>query len=269
MIAWKQEHDAAPRLLLTTKSVDLRSSEDDADALIAELAEHNRQTPEHPVAIIAIDTLNRAFGGGNENAPDDMGAFVNIVAKIASALGCLVLVVHHSSKDEARGSRGHSSLQAAANVEIEIKREQGEPGIINITKQRDGVDGAEYGFALKTVLMGVDQDGQDVTTCVAVEADAEEIKKAKRQERGPTGKNQKIAWAAMIELEATGTKSPGVMGIPEGVMIVAEERLFDVFAREITDEKPTRRERESFRRAIEALQRGGWIKTKGGNLWRC
>jgi len=269
VIAWKQEHDAAPRLLLTTKSVDLRSSEDDADALIAELAEHNRQNPEHPVAIIAIDTLNRAFGGGNENAPDDMGAFVNIVAKIASALGCLVLVVHHSGKDEARGSRGHSSLQAATNVEIEIKREQGEPGIIKITKQRDGVDGAEYGFALKTVLMGVDQDGQDVTTCVAVEADAEEIKKAKRQERGPTGKNQKIAWAAMIELEATGTKSPGVMGIPEGVMIVAEERLFDVFAREITDEKPTRRERESFRRAIEALQRGGWIKTKGGNLWRC
>jgi len=34
------------------------------------------------VKLIVVDTLSRAISGGNENSPDDMGAFVKYIDKI-------------------------------------------------------------------------------------------------------------------------------------------------------------------------------------------
>ena len=211
-----------------------------------------------------------ALAGGNENTSEDMGAFIALIKRIAGELGCLVLAVHHSGKDEARGSRGHSSLLGAIDVEIEIKREANEPGILKLSKQRDGEPGLEFGFDLKTVLMGIDSDVQEVKTCVVVETDAAEVRKARRQQRGPTGRNQRRVWDALTELEATATKSPGVMDIPEGALIVKEEDLYQAFAETTDDDKPEKRIRESFNRAMTTLKNSqpAWIRQKGGNVWR-
>ncbi len=112
------------------------------------------------------------MAGGNENAAEDMGAFVNLCDRISKVLGCLVLIVHHTGKDEARGARGHSLLLGAVSTEIEITRKQGEPGAIKVTKQRNGADGGEYGFMLKATTLCVDEDGETVTCAVAVDGDA-------------------------------------------------------------------------------------------------
>ncbi len=273
VVAWRDEHDAAPKLLLTKQAVDLRSSHDDADALIEELREHNRRDAENTIRLVVIDTLNIALAGGNENDSQDMGAFVTTVKHIADALACFVLVVHHSGKDEARGSRGHSSLLGAVDTELEVKREQGAPGLMRVTKQRDGEDGTEHGFELKPVLMGIDGDMEEVWTCVAVEADAAAIHKARRQARGPTGRNQRRLWDAMAALEKDATTSPGVLGIPEGVLLVNESNLQAAFVATLRDEKPDiedRRANQSFERARDSMVDGqpAWLKRKGGNLWK-
>ena len=68
---------------------------------------------------MVVDTLARAMTG-NENAPEDMGSFVAACGRIREACEGHVLVVHHCGKDAAKGARGHSSLRAATDVELEV-----------------------------------------------------------------------------------------------------------------------------------------------------
>jgi RecA-family ATPase len=57
---------------------------------------------------VVIDTLSRALAGGNENAPDDMGALVINTDKVRQLTGAALIYIHHSGKDAALGARGHS-----------------------------------------------------------------------------------------------------------------------------------------------------------------
>ena len=138
---------------MTGATLDLRSSHDATDALIAEL--QSWRTQGWDVGLVVIDTLNRAMAGGDENSSQDMGNFIANCDRVAKVLGCLVLIVHHSGKNEAAGSRGHSSLLGAVDTEIEVAPSKAaKVGKLTITKSRDG------------------QDGDEVTSCVVVEAQA-------------------------------------------------------------------------------------------------
>ncbi|OQW64778.1 MAG: hypothetical protein BVN29_13160 [Nitrospira sp. ST-bin5] len=116
-----------------------------------------------PLVLVVIDTLSRAMGGGNENAPEDMTAFIKNVDRIRAATKAHVMVIHHSGKDRAKGARGHSSLRAATDTELEIADKT-----ILVTKQRDMEQGAPIGFDLKTVVIGHDSQGAPITSCVVV-----------------------------------------------------------------------------------------------------
>lgn len=111
--------------------------------------------------LIVIDTLSRAMAGGDENSSVDMGAMVKHLDAVRAATGAHVMAVHHSGKDRAKGARGHSLLRAATDTELEV-----EPGMMRATKQRDHDLGGEYGFALAGVVLGVDDDGDPVTSAV-------------------------------------------------------------------------------------------------------
>jgi RecA-family ATPase len=124
-----------------------------------------------PVRLVVIDTLARAMTG-NENAPEDMGRFVAACADIRESLGCHVLIVHHCGKNEARGARGHSSLRAATDVEIEVASGDGSVRTARVTKHRDEAAGTVFAFSLDVVELGTNRQGRKVTTCVAAEAEA-------------------------------------------------------------------------------------------------
>jgi hypothetical protein len=114
-----------------------------------------------PVKLLVIDTLARAMGAGNENAPDDMGALIQNVDRLRQATGATVLLVHHSGKNQAAGARGHSSLRAATDTEIEIA-----DGVISGTKQRDIDSSRQVPFRLRSVPVGQRRDGVAVTSAV-------------------------------------------------------------------------------------------------------
>src|SRR2546430_552041 len=76
-----------------------------------------------PVELIIVDTLSRVMAGGNENAPDDMGALVRNIDRLRAETNAAVVLVHHSGKDASRGARGHSLLHAATDTEIEVVRD--------------------------------------------------------------------------------------------------------------------------------------------------
>jgi hypothetical protein len=121
--------------------------------------------PEKPVLIV-IDTLARALMGGDENSAQDVGAFNSAVAALIESTGACVLIVHHSGKNQNAGARGSSALLGAIDTELQISDNR-----VTASKQRDVEIGAPIGFKLVPVVVGVDPDGDEMTSCV-VEPDA-------------------------------------------------------------------------------------------------
>lgn len=115
--------------------------------------------------VVIIDTLNRAAPGMDENSSVDMGHAIQAAKLVQQAVGGLVLLVHHSGKDATKGMRGHSSLHAALDAAIEVKR-SGEDREWSVAKAKDGADGKSHPFMLDIVTMGEDEDGDPITSCV-------------------------------------------------------------------------------------------------------
>jgi hypothetical protein len=120
--------------------------------------------PEKPTLIV-IDTFARALMGGDENSAQDVGAFNNAVQALIESTGACVLILHHTGKDVTRGARGSSALQGAVDTEIAIDGRCLQP-----TKQRDIEIGAAIGFKLVPVIVGLDDDDDDITSCVVESA---------------------------------------------------------------------------------------------------
>lgn len=119
------------------------------------------------LSLVVVDTVARAMGGSDENSASDMGAFIKHCDEIKKATGAHVMLIHHSGKDTSRGARGHSSLKAAVDTEIEIKA-RGKSGevTIELKKQRDGPVGQKKKFILSQHHLGTDADGDDIMSCV-------------------------------------------------------------------------------------------------------
>lgn len=138
------------------------------------------------VGAVVIDTLAQVTPGANENAGEDMGRAVATCRAIHEATGALVILVHHSGKDASKGARGWSGLRAAADAEIEVVR--GDTGrVMRLRKQKDGEDGKEFGFQLEVVQLGVDGDGDPITSCVVVDGEPPKVVCAR-----PLGKQQQV-----------------------------------------------------------------------------
>ena len=150
---------------LRRAGLDLLKSNADVDGVI-KLAREVFETSASQLALIVIDTLSRVIAGGDENAASDMTAFIRNVDRIRHETGAHIMVVHHTGKDVARGARGHSSLRAATDTEIEVAVDDFGNRCARVTKQRDYEGGDEFHFKLKPVFLAQDSDGDDVTTCL-------------------------------------------------------------------------------------------------------
>ena len=131
----------------------------------------------YDVGLVVVDTLATTFAGGNENSSEDMGSFITNIKQIQELAKTAVLIVHHSGKDQAAGARGHSSLRAATDTEFEVKSElQGTRyhREMIVKKQRDGETGTKIKFGLNVIQLGVDSEGDPITSCnVVLEGDNE------------------------------------------------------------------------------------------------
>lgn len=132
--------------------------------------------------VIVIDTLAVCSPGADENAAKDMGRVIEHCKQLHKATGATVLLVHHSGKDDSKGARGWSGLRAAADAEIEVSR-YADHRTAAVTKMKDGEDGAEFAFKLVPVEMGVDSDGDPITSCVVEQLPV--VPKGSRKEPRP------------------------------------------------------------------------------------
>ena len=191
-----QTEDGAP-IYIVRHQLNLRSSAEDFNALMMAVVTLVEQTGmEFSLAI--VDTLARAFGGGNENSSEDMGAFITAMGKVQEFLNCALMVLHHSGKDAAKGLRGHSSLLGAVDTELELLRfDEQMKGVLTISKQKDGADNERFGFEMVEVEIRPAGLGlSDPVVSLAVQASDSAVndqpKKAGKSNAG-SGKNQRLA----------------------------------------------------------------------------
>jgi RecA-family ATPase len=166
--------------------------------------------------LVQIDTLARAFGGGNENDSQDMGAFIHNAGRLQRKLDCALMVLHHSGKDATKGLRGHSSLLGAVDTQLELQKLEQEvkqdgiagKGVITVSKQKDGQDNIKFGFEM--ILIDINQklndalelsESMSLAVREALEMVPEEHKKKKEArvppDRSGAGGVQKVALDAL------------------------------------------------------------------------
>ena len=148
-------------------------------------------------SVLIIDTLNRATSGRDENSSSDMGIILASAKRLEQAIEGLVLLVHHTGKDQSKGLRGHSSLHAALDAAIAVKNDKDNTKAWSLTKSKDGADQQDFGFRLKQHVIGTDEDGETETSCTV---EPEGLGTKPQPQLKPKGSQQGPAYDALENL---------------------------------------------------------------------
>jgi hypothetical protein len=247
------------------ESVNLGRTGNGDVAAVIRAAERFAQHINQPISLIAIDTMARATPGSNENDAGDMGAFVANVDAIRHATNATQLIVHHSGKNAALGARGHSSLRAAVDCELEVERSDA-GRVLRLRKSRDGNDGAEQAFALQVVEIGADAEGQPITSCVV--ASTELVANAKKGQ----GRDQQNWQLAMPYLDNTlidhGENGPRNSKLPNVPMTTVDRFKQALERASIIDGETPGTRRQQWKRIKDKLIAKGILRIDGELCWR-
>ena len=167
--AWFEQHDETPRnIQLCLSPIALTDP-----ASVAKLIADIQAMPEPPVLII-VDTINRNFGPGDENATADMTKAVAGLDAIRNATGAAILAAHHSGHGDKSRGRGSSVLRAS--VDVEYATEKFDRTVqVRCTKAKDFDHPAPLAWTLeKQELPWADETGAPLDSAILVPADLHE-----------------------------------------------------------------------------------------------
>jgi hypothetical protein len=156
--AWKQHHGYKGKLgvFFLRSRIGLAAAHPDIPQLIAEIKCRVANGPR----LIVVDTLSRNLEG-NENAAEDMNAFIVGCDTLRDVFDCAVLIIHHSGYADGGRARGSSALKGALDTDIQCTRD-GERVTLECRKQKDAEEFPKLSFealpiAGSLVLEPVDQ----------------------------------------------------------------------------------------------------------------
>jgi hypothetical protein len=257
--AFKRHHSVgeAPFYLIT-KPLDLIAK---ADALITSIeAQFGATKP----GVIFIDTLNRSLVG-SESKDEDMARYLAAAGKLEDRFKCLVVVVHHCGIDATR-PRGHTSLSGAVEVQIAVKR--GNPGevIATVELAKDMPEGAEIFSRLESVELGIDADGDPITSLIVLPA---EPSTAARTSNRRLSDRQRLAMDALNECSAeTGQPAAAALQLPASTIVVSMAAWREaLYSRGVLD-RDAKSPREDFRRVRNSLQARSLIGVHSDVVWK-
>jgi hypothetical protein len=180
------------------------------------------------VRLVEIDTLNRNFGGGNENSTEDMTDFIKACDAIRLECGCSVMIYHHTGLTADGRGRGSSVLRAAMDTEIMLApiKDTKDFNLIG-SKMKDGEDVGAVRFTLMPVELGEDEDGEPFGSCVVVYSDEQG-----GGDDGPDprmkkmGKAQRLVYESALKLLAMQTANLDKIAADTSDVTFTEGQLF-------------------------------------------
>ena len=263
--AFRRRHRVkdAPFYLMTDRTDLVNDHRELIDAIKA-------QSSERP-ALVVIDTLNRSLAG-SENSDKDMAAYILVADVIREAFECTVAIIHHCGHSADR-PRGHSSLTAAADAQLAVKRD--DEGVIRVEVEwlKDGEEGTKIASQLEKVELGTDRYGDPIVSCVVVRDDVKARVLAK-----PTNQIVSPAMAKLSEktrlgldhlracINAAGREAPVSTNIPAGTRGVTLDEWGDRLSKAaIINDKGN--PREEFKRIRLGLQKAKLIGVWDEFVW--
>jgi hypothetical protein len=122
--------------------------------------------------LVIADTQARVTVGLEENSATDMGIFINAVSALRTATGACVLAVHHTGRSGG-DARGSSAIDGAQDTELKVVAD-GQPlrGQLRVEKQKDLPEREPIQLMFKLHVVGVDDDGDPVTSLALAGQDA-------------------------------------------------------------------------------------------------
>lgn len=253
--AHQTRHGIAEGMRFLLAPLDLRQSQDRADIVQAARAAGLAG------GVLCIDTLAASAPGMDENASADMGEIIAALKALQAELGGLVLAVHHTGKDAAKGLRGHSSLLGALDAALEVTRTD-DRREWRTAKSKDGSDGDAHPFRLEVVELETDEEGEPVTSCVV--APEERTADALRRVALPGGGNMRLAFDA-IAAALKNACAYGQASAPPGRPCIELETATTAAAGALPCEPKRRRERAQA--AITGLVSRGNLGHAEGWIW--
>ena len=128
------------------------------------------------IDLLIIDKPNRSLEG-DENAAKDMSSFIRGCTEIINLLWCAIMLLHHPSKGGTGGARGHSALNGAADIGLEIKN--GKKDIFTVKMDakppKDDEPAPDLTLQIKIIDLsdgyGLDTQGKPITSLVLEKVD--------------------------------------------------------------------------------------------------
>jgi hypothetical protein len=255
MKAWCQRYGETPELFfIRPYSVELTVA-----GTAAALAEKIQSLP-HPPRFIILDTLAANFGPGNENDAQDMAVAMNALRTLSG--DWLAASIHHSGHGDKTRSRGHSSLYAAMDIELQVTRDDPKGPIkVTHTKCRDFDRMDPLFFALESEpLPWADEDGDPLGSAVLVPlVDHVEAEREKALSGSARVGLDSLRAALMRVGVENHADAPGVVSVDEE----AWRKEFYALEPDKTDES----RKKSFQRARKSLSIDDRIKSQNGRFW--
>jgi len=236
------------------------------------------------LGVIVIDTHNAATRGSSEIKTEDITKVMDRYELLQRETGAAIWIVGHTNQQgQHRGSEVlYNGIETCLLIEkvthgwgrdaAPVKDTAGRiVRRMTVKKQREGIDSLNWQFVLTSVKLGVDDDGDDITSMVAITPSngvetAEEVYQRKYHKLKA---NERVVLDALTwAIETRGKAPPSGLALPRSISLVVKlDDLLDGFkaispVSEIKD----------LRKAAGDLSAFRWIKfglTEGVNyVWR-
>jgi hypothetical protein len=225
-----------------------------------------------PLRLIVIDTMLAGVAIDDWNNPAQAQGAMDVLSKISQATGAVTIGVHHHGKNTSRGPVGSYAFTAAADFILSVYRDTGQAGGVRrrwltMTKSRGGETGSSCDFDLASVLVDLDERGND-RYCAFVEP---------RPDRPPmetdddSGAREGRGLTVFKQVFADAIKSGRVIEFDDGkyrgtLKALLRDRFDGCYGGKTEDAN-----RKAFKRALDLLveQSVIVIKSKDGEDWVC
>ena len=215
-------------------------------------------------AAIALDTLNRSMPG-SESSDEDMTAYVKAGDALRMTFDCAVVIVHHCGHEGTR-PRGHSSLMGAIDAQIAVKRDAADYIITTVELMKDGPQGAEFASRLEVVELGLDDDGDKITSCVIIPVEGLAPQKEKPKKLPAAAAKALKALHEIID--DAGIIPPHDSYIPPATRAVTvEEWRAHAYKRGLGSSGEPDSKKHAFRRAFDSLVENRRIAISEPFVW--
>lgn len=254
---------------------DLMDAED-MDALIAsaqEAAADMRAEAGVDLGLIIIDTTAASMPGGNENAGEDMSKALANAQRLSAATGGLVLLIGHTGKNEELGVRGWSGQIGNSDAIIYLTKDKDDPalrlGVVH--KLKDGESGERFSYRLRTINMGVDGDGDAITSAYPVFEESTAPAEAAKAPAPRVSDDQKLILRALDHMLDDGAcvPAPALAGVRAGTRAVrrTDLRTWAVRIGYAEDTENADTARRKFNRQLAKLSVAGRLRIDDDLVW--